>query len=1549
MTSTSTFPKPRKGLRSFLREQYESFRSHSRSPSQQLLQVPGSYRDSTSPVPRERSNSTSKANQTSLPTNQAGETLRRTTSLSTLAVDSSASSFLATEYTATRSVIIVPAKDAPVAETGSATNPEHISTLSGQTRSLAWTKLGSAFRILRNTAQLFPPLQSAIGALISCLDTWEQDTMKNRDSYETLARELTALSQSLTQHIGQSKSFRMSNCIRNVSQSIEEQVKILQQKQGHGIISRLAEVGADEEELTKHFCNIESLFRQLQTDVSLSTWSIANEQLANTRLEALTPSKSAPYDSALSAEISRRICTEGTRTAILSGLNDWSCDPNAKDIYLMSGMAGTGKTTIACTLSEKLEKRKQLAASFFCSRMSPECRQIQRIIPTIAYQLARYSIPFQVSLCEILGDDPDVGSRNLGKQFERLLKDPLTAVKDAIPDNLVVVIDALDECEDRTGVEHLLDLLFQFAGDIPLRFFVTSRPEPEIYIKMVSRAPGSRTVLHLHEIEKSLVQADITLYLNEELGRFMSPTQAQLEQLSQRSANLFIYAATLVRHIRLGVPLGDHETRLKSLLTTTTRSTKQYAQLDALYATVLESALSRRDLDEEVIDVMRAALWTVICAQEPVNIETIAAFVGLDNIQRARSALQPLRSILHMSENTEFVSTLHASFPDFLLNQERSGPYFCPVIVHSQEMVRKCFTVMWDQLRFNICGLESSFVPDQDVHDLPDRINKCISPPLFYACRYWADHIQLCSSPEELLPMVDEFLSARLLFWMEVLNLKEVMSIGMDQLFKAKEWLKVVGASSEVIRLAEDARNLVATFTANLISKSTPHIYISLLPFSPRSNSVSEIYRSRSRGLIEAKGSGMGRRDAVALANWKAGSPIEMVAYSPDCTRIIFGCKNGTFGIRSAHDGSMLVGPVKAHNGDVWDVAFSPCGTRVASCSEDQTIRLWDVRNGLALASPFEGHSSSVLSISFAPDGTRIASGSEDHTIRIWGVDSGTLLTNPLEGHTGGVRSVAFSPDGTRIVSGSADCTIRVWNSTNGTPIASPFTGHTDLVRSVSFSPDSTRIVSGSYDQTARVWTIHDGALVAGPFEGHTDWVTSVAFSPDGTRVVSASRAEILLWNTSGDTPLAGSLEGHTDWVNAVTFSLDGTHIISGSYDYTIRVWNAFAAAFTTTPPEGHADWVLSLAFSPDGKRIASGSYDRTIQFWDAQTGKSIASPLHGHTDAVRSLAFSPDGGFIASGSYDHSVRLWSLHDDTPISKRFNGHTDWVMSVAFSPDGTRLASGSIDQTIRVWSIPDGNLVLDPINGLTGRIKSVMFSPDSTRIISGSHNHTVQVWSGVDGTPVTDPFKGHLGGIMSVSFAPAGALVVSGSEDRTVRLWNSHDGTPIIPPLQGHTGEVYAVTFSLDGARVISGSEDRTVRLWNSSDGTPIGDPFEGHTGSIWSLALSPDGASVFSSSADCTIRRWDIRSISPTSLNELSFEQPTTPGSTHSNPFGHWSIREDGWVTDSSNRLLLWLPLDILRSLITPNCSFIIGRFGSIELDMSTALLGNRWKECYSS
>ena len=81
-----------------------------------------------------------------------------------------------------------------------------------------------------------------------------------------------------------------------------------------------------------------------------------------------------------------------------------------------------------------------------------------------------------------------------------------------------------------------------------------------------------------------------------------------------------------------------------------------------------------------------------------------------------------------------------------------------------------------------------------------------------------------------------------------------------------------------------------------------------------------------------------------------------------------------------------------------------------------------------------------------------------------------------------------------------------------------------------------------------------------------------------------------------------------------MAFSPDGKRIASGSYDGTVKVWDASTGQETSDPARAHGS-VGSVAFSPDGKRIASGSHDGTVKVWDASTGQETLT-LQGHTAA---------------------------------------------------------------------------------------------------------------------------------------------------------------------------------------------------------------------------------------------------------------------------------------------------------------------------------------------
>jgi len=370
---------------------------------------------------------------------------------------------------------------------------------------------------------------------------------------------------------------------------------------------------------------------------------------------------------------------------------------------------------------------------------------------------------------------------------------------------------------------------------------------------------------------------------------------------------------------------------------------------------------------------------------------------------------------------------------------------------------------------------------------------------------------------------------------------------------------------------------------------------------------------------------------------------------------------------------------------------------------------------------------------------------------------------------------------------------------------------------------------------------------------GHTDWVTSVSFSPDGQRIASGSYDDtIKLWDAETGEEL-GTLKGHTNWVNSISFSHDGRRIVSGSEDNNVKLWDAETGEELRTL-KGHTNWVNSVSFSYDGRRIVSGSEDNTVRLWDADSGEEIRT-LKGHTDRVTSVSFSPDGQRIASGSDDDTIQLWDAETGKEL-RTLKGQTWNINSVSFRPDGRQLVSGSGDKTITVWDAESGE-ELRTLKGHMWGINSVSFSPDGRWIVSGSEDNTVKLWDAETGEELRT-FKGHTWSVNSVFFSPDGRRVVSGSKDNTIKLWDTESGEEL-RTLKGHNDWVTSISLSPDGRWLASGSNDNAIKLWDAETGDELR-RLKGHTENILSVAFSPDGQQIASGSKDETVKLWDAES-----------------------------------------------------------------------------------------
>ena len=371
----------------------------------------------------------------------------------------------------------------------------------------------------------------------------------------------------------------------------------------------------------------------------------------------------------------------------MADLVAWAADTGDTSIYWLNGMAGTGKTTIAYTFCQILDNIEILGASFFCSHLDTDSSNADLIFPTLAYELARHSTAASNALLNALMTDRNAGHKSMRDQFLNLIVTPTKAASEGISTPrppLIVVIDALDECADQNDVRDVLAIIRQYSPILPLKFFITSRPERQIQNVFRQKGASRYSKFILHEIEKDIVSTDIAIYAREELaiiaeGRTTGtpisgwPPEDRLNILVRLSGTLFIYAATACKYVGGG---GSIVERLEDVTTDVSPDSpnSETLALDDLYGRILSAAFRAANTREK--DDIQKVLRAVTSVRTPLSINGLSKLLKI-KVENVSEALSSLHSVVYIPENTDLpISTFHASFTDFITTEKRSGEHF---------------------------------------------------------------------------------------------------------------------------------------------------------------------------------------------------------------------------------------------------------------------------------------------------------------------------------------------------------------------------------------------------------------------------------------------------------------------------------------------------------------------------------------------------------------------------------------------------------------------------------------------------------------------------------------------------------------------------------------------------------------------------------------------------------------------------------------------------------------------------------------------------------
>jgi WD40 repeat protein len=266
--------------------------------------------------------------------------------------------------------------------------------------------------------------------------------------------------------------------------------------------------------------------------------------------------------------------------------------------------------------------------------------------------------------------------------------------------------------------------------------------------------------------------------------------------------------------------------------------------------------------------------------------------------------------------------------------------------------------------------------------------------------------------------------------------------------------------------------------------------------------------------LHNSDGSGLVAR-LVGLAE-----RVESLAFSPDGKLLAAtGGSPGRFGeiqIWDVAQRTLRLSQSLTHD-TIYGVSWSPDGTRIAFGCADNTLRALDAGSGQQVL--YQGaHNDWVLDTTFSKDASHLVSVSRDRSMKLTEVATQRFVDNITSitpgALKGGLMAVDSRPGRDEVICGGADGSPKLYQiyRTKARVIGDDF----NLIRqyeqmpgrifAVEFNADGGRFVAGSSEGShgeVRVYQTEDGKLVS-RLEGQSGPVYCVAFRRDGKEIASA-------------------------------------------------------------------------------------------------------------------------------------------------------------------------------------------------------------------------------------------------------------------------------------------------------------------------------------------------------------------------------------------------------------------------------------------------------------
>ena len=370
------------------------------------------------------------------------------------------------------------------------------------------------------------------------------------------------------------------------------------------------------------------------------------------------------------------------------------------------------------------------------------------------------------------------------------------------------------------------------------------------------------------------------------------------------------------------------------------------------------------------------------------------------------------------------------------------------------------------------------------------------------------------------------------------------------------------------------------------------------------------------------------------------------------------------------------------HTGHINALSFTEDHRVFLSGSSDQTAILWDRETGEELQR-FQVPNSPVQVAIVAPDHSFVVAGGHDGFGRIWEVNP---EKNVITGHHQPIAGMSLSPTADRALTyghffngreGRMFRELKIWDLSLGTEVKTFDDKQMGL-----FFYQSHHYLTIDPNGLVEKWGEHhelEGSFSVQP-------AISMAISHDDQwLLIGTERGQAIIYNLSTGQRAQEPFSNGSSRLNVVAFSQDGKSFVAGQRDELgASLWDIENRTFIQL--EGHTQHVMAAAFAKDEKHLFTGSWDDTVRVWDAKTGAHIRTFDTGKL--ISAIAISNDSQYFLTTRWDDSVVLRSVETGDVIGD-YPGHSNYIYGLAFDPEDQTFFSAAKDKTIRSWLTPKG--------------------------------------------------------------------------------------------------------------------------------------------------------------------------------------------------------------------------------------------------------------------